>query len=310
MAEFSHYPENSGHEGGPEAPPEPSAVENGWSPPVSPFEPNWPSPTVPPRGWPVPGAGTVGTPSPTMGAPGYGAAPTYPVGPPGAGYPPHGTYPHPSGAYPPLFPSPLAPPPSGARRGAFIALLIIGPVLLVALLVGLALPTFRSLEARRDNAAAAWFQGGVPNNWAPTTVNDIPSTQALEAAWQTPGPVVDGFYPCVYIVQLLTTGGTSPTTVAWLESLAVTAMADGWRPSYIYLADGAPALAVYVPSTTGQDRSDKNVPLSNYLVYARQGSGFYRVSFMTEVSGYTAELPAVSPVMDRFAGTQSTSQVQ
>jgi hypothetical protein len=187
-------------------------------------------------------------------------------------------------------------------------LLIIGPVLLVALLVGVALPTVRSLRARQDAAAATWFQGGVPANWAPTTVNDIPSTQTLEAAWQTPGPVVEGFYPCVYIVQLLTTGGTSPTTEAWLASLAATATTNGWRPNYIYLADGALALAVYVPWTTGQDRSDKDVPLSTYVVYARRGTGFYRVSFMTAVSGYTAELPAVSPVMDRFASTQSTAQ--
>ena len=80
------------------------------------------------------------------------------------------------------------------------------------------------------------------------------------------------------------------------------AASHGWQSNQITLANGAPALSIYVPWGTGEDRSASDVPISEYALYARQGTGFYRVTFMTSVQNYALEEPDVKTVVEQFKG--------
>jgi len=183
------------------------------------------------------------------------------------------------------------------NRG-LVVLIVAAAVLVAAVMFAIAIPTF--LSTTRVASGATWFNGGVPSDWVPATVNGLASNEVLEAAWRTPGPTVDAFFPCVYVVRVDMTGSSNLSTGAWFGVLASEAASRGWQSKQITLADGAPALSIYVAWGTGEDRSASNVPISEYALYARQGTGFYRVTFMTSVQDYAWEEPAVTTVVDQF----------
>jgi hypothetical protein len=89
----------------------------------------------------------------------------------------------------------------------------------------------------------------------------------------------------------------------WLASVAAAAHADGWQVGGISLADGAPALGAYMPRANGRSRTSHNVPISMYRIFARHGTGFYSITFMTPVDNYATEQSAVSSVMSTFIGS-------
>jgi hypothetical protein len=233
-----------------------------------------------------------------------GPAPVYP--PIGWGPPPR----LPPAGPPPLGPWAAMPPPPqwsvppsvGPRRrrkGWVIALSVGGVLLVAAVLCALAVPTFLTLS--RDASGASLFEGAVPSNWTPWTVSDLHTDELLEGAWRTPGPGVDGFYPCVYVVRFRAEEAAS--TAGWFANLAAQASSQGWDAQTILLPDGAQAFSVYVPWSIGRDRFSSDIPISEYLVYAVAGTSFYRVTFMTPVNDYTAEAPAAISIVDRFQGT-------
>jgi hypothetical protein len=235
-----------------------------------------------------------------------GPAPVYP--PIDWGPPPHlpPTGPPLLGPWAAMPPSPQWPvPPSGGPRrrlnGWVIGLSVGGVLLVAAVLCALAIPTFLALS--RDASGVSLFQGGVPSNWAPWTVSDLRTDELLEGAWKTPGPGVDGFYPCVYVVRFR--GEEAANAASWFADLASQASSQGWDTRTILLPNGTQALSVYVPWSIGRDRFSSDIPISEYAVYAVAGTSFYRVTFMSPVNDYTAEAPSVIPVVDQFQGTSN-----
>jgi hypothetical protein len=170
----------------------------------------------------------------------------------------------------------------------------------VLVIFAVAIPTF--LSTTRAASGTAWFNGGVPSDWVPATVDGLASNEVLEAAWRTPGPTIDGFVPCAYVVQVEVTGSSDVSTDAWFAGLASEAASRGWQSQQVVLSDGAPALSVYIAWGTGDDHSASNVPISEYALYARLGTGFYRVTFMTSVQNYASEIAGVRTVVDQFNG--------
>jgi hypothetical protein len=265
----------------------PHTVADAWSPVPAAPGPSGPIvgpataaparvPSYPPIGW--------GSPPPLP--------PTGPLAPgPWAAMPPNSQW--------------SVPPPVGPRRrrkGWVIALSVGGALLFVAALFALAVPTFRTLT--RDASGASLFDGGVPSSWAPWTVSDLRSDELLEGAWKTPGPGVDGFYPCVYVVRFRLEGAANSAN--WFANLTAQASSRGWDAQTLLLSNGAHALSVYIPWTIGRDRLSSDIPISEYLIYAVAGTSFYRVTFMTPVNGYTTEAPAVISVVDHFQGTSAS----
>ena len=130
----------------------------------------------------------------------------------------------------------VAPPPTWALPPASVAvpyqtgqgrqvnrgpvvLIVAAIVLLAAVMFAVAIPTF--LSTTRASSGATWFNGGVPSDWVPTTVNELASNEVLEAAWRTPGPTVDAFFPCVFVVRVDMTGSSNVSTGAWFAVLRV-----------------------------------------------------------------------------------------
>lgn len=68
--------------------------------------------------------------------------------------------------------------------------------------------------------------------------------------------------------------------------------------------DGAPALVlvVEVPRSIDSDPVSAHVAVRLYRVYARQGTGYYRITFMTYFKDYTSEEPLVAPVLGHSLG--------
>ncbi len=151
--------------------------------------------------------------------------------------------------------------------------------------------------------AATWFAGGVPVTWQATGAVKVGGGLVLEAAWRTPGPVADGFFPCVYIVRLTQPAAEGISTRQWLLEEAAAAAAVGWPAHRQQLDDGSPALVVEVPASIGSDPLSSHVTISAFRVYARRGSGYYRLTFMASFKDYPAEEPQVAPVLGRFRGT-------
>jgi hypothetical protein len=266
----------------------PRTVAGSWSP----------VPTAPGSTGPVVGPATAG-PAQVLGP-----APVYP--PTGWGSPPHlppAGLPVPGAWGPVPPPAQWSVPPSArqrrTRKSWVIALSVGGVLLVVAVLFALAVPTFRTLS--RDASGASLFDGGVPSSWAPWTVSDLRTDELLEGAWKVPGPGVDGFYPCVYVVRFRAEEAASATS--WFANLAAQASSQGWDAQMVLLSNGAKALSVYVPWSIGRDRFSSDVPISEYAVYAVAGTSFYRVTFMSPVNGYSAEAPAVISIVDQFEGT-------
>jgi hypothetical protein len=250
----------------------------------------WPAP-VPeaPSGPPLPYPPAAGVAYP------YSAAPGYPDGasPPGLSAP----WPYPT----PGRPADGAP---GRRSNVWmIALVAMSALLVVAVLVAVAIPTFLSIKRGPVSDGTTWFERGVPSDWSPSDIGNLSGGSVLEAAWQTPGPVVSGFYPCVYVSQLQFARGATLNAGDWLASVAAAAHSEGWQVDRIGLADGAPALAAYMPSVTDNSRTSHNVAISMYRIFAQHGTGFYSVTFMTPVDNYATEQTAVSSVMSTFIGS-------
>jgi len=196
----------------------------------------------------------------------------------------------------------VTPFPAGQARRlhpAAIAVAVVAAVLVVLVMFAVAIPTFL---AARSVSGAAWFNGGAPSGWVPTTVNGLASDEVLEAAWKTPGATVDGFYPCVYVVRVEMAGSAGVSTGTWFAGLASEAASRGWQSQQVVLSDGAPALSVYIAWGAGEDRTASNIPISEYELYARHGTGYYRVTFMTPVQGYTSEITGVQNEIDQFRG--------
>lgn len=173
--------------------------------------------------------------------------------------------------------------------------------------LGAMLAAFAVVSATGRSAGGsgtAWFRGGVPRSWQPTTVQDQ-SGGAPKAAWRTPGPVRDGFYPVVFVTQESTSLSKHLGTEQWLGLLAQDATRNGWQPKDIDLADGAPALAVYVPHLMATGPEGGDVPVRLYCLYATKGNLFYRVTFMDEEGDYTQDQALVVPVLAKFRGTHA-----
>jgi hypothetical protein len=113
---------------------------------------------------------------------------------------------------------------------------------------------------------------------------------------------VDGFYPCVFVLQLSGAAGANQTTGEWLANVASAAAATGWPTQYITLSNGAQALSVRIPWGLGKSRLSSKVPISEYRIYVAQGGEFYEVGFMTQAGKYASEQPSVATVMVNFAG--------
>jgi hypothetical protein len=212
-------------------------------------------------------------------------------------------------------------PPKRRVRPVAVLLGVLGSLLLVSLLIAVAIPIFVTARTGPGSGASSlgtgtgglgsgglpsatsgWFQGGIPASWVPTTVNNDAVNSVLEGAWQTPGPTVDGFYPCVYLVQLSQSANPGLSTGGWLGMQDSLAESRGWLARDIVLADGAPALSVYISWGLGTDQSSKHVAISEYRIYATRGDDPYLIVFMTEVDSYASEQPRVSAVMDKFVG--------
>jgi hypothetical protein len=183
-----------------------------------------------------------------------------------------------------------------------IALAVIGGFFLVAVSFAIAIPTFLAAKQRAASDGSAWFQGGVPYSWSPTTIDNDEANTTLDAAWQTPGPTVDGFYPCVFVLQVNEPAGANLTAGEWLASVATTASAAGWPSQDISLSNGAPALSVRIPWAIGKSRLSSKIPISEYRIYVAQGGEFYEIGFMTPAGNFASEQPSAAEVMDNFAG--------
>jgi hypothetical protein len=169
------------------------------------------------------------------------------------------------------------PPYAGAsrpRKRWVVPLVIGGALVLVLALFAVAVPTFLATE--RNDAGRTWFQNGVPASWSPGNVKGLNANETLEAAWRTPGPTVEGFYPCVFVVQEQVQGWSALSTSNWFADLSSAATSDGWRAQQVTLADGAPALSVYAPWATGHDATYSDVSIGEYVLYAKKGADFYR----------------------------------
>lgn len=218
-------------------------------------------------------------------------APSYAPGPAlGPGWPPS-----PPDAY---LPAQL--PRSAVPKKRTIALIVGGVVLVALVLVALAVPTFRAVEAKQ--AGTAWFTGGVPG-WPTISVNGTKTDGALVEAWAVPGPMFAGEGPFLAVIKLQTPADwvAGQTTTQWLLGTQQRLLAQGvGQAQMVTLADGSPALQW----TRADHPLDlPNVDITDYVLFAQRDNGFYMVYFATETPDFTSELSVARPVMFNFKGT-------
>jgi hypothetical protein len=171
---------------------------------------------------------------------------------------------------------------------------------LACLLFAVAVPTVLSVQATATGKA--WFTGGVPSDWVPTQVGDVPSTIRLVAGWRTPGPTYGKDAPFVMVSQLGTRGPTLGTA-QWLTNVARVLSSQGWQPRHVTLSDGAPALTASEPGGGGVAPGAPGVTMSLYVLYAKHANVLCFVAFQTDAADYQSEEPAVATVFNNFVGS-------
>jgi len=221
--------------------------------------------------------------------------------PPGHAAP--GAYPPPPYGHGQVIPS-FAPPPRrlspGARLGVILGS-VLGGIFILGVMLAIAIPTFLSVQR-----GTTWFNNGVPDNWVPATVSNLPAGADVVAAWRVPGPDVDGVFPCVAVVEF---GGFNTTTVPlgqWLESVSAQAQARGLHPQDITLTDGAQAIEIQAQAS-GFDNAQLagQAVTSSYSIYAQHGDNYYLVEFVADASNFPHEVRGTAPVLANFIGTNA-----
>jgi hypothetical protein len=270
----------------------PSAPPSAWGQPGTSSEP-WDIPALPGDGdhGPAPSAGGSSEPVPLVAEHGYPPA-----------YAQEKLY-----APEKPFAPDKAQEPSGRRLSARAKLgITVGAaaaaLIIVALLVAIAIPKFLSVQR-----GTAWFTGGVPANWSPATVNNMPQDAALEAAWRTPGPDEGGVFPCLAVIRFRGVDASHETVSEWLDSVGLTMRAQGHQPHGLTLVNGAPALAATQHAGGGfaNGQLAGQVATSSYAIYAQHGDGFYLIEFVSAAADFASEQPAVARVMANFVGAQA-----
>jgi hypothetical protein len=249
----------------------------------------------------------LGPTAPPAPAPG-GPAPS-PWAPPGAYVVPPGAYTvppaQPQFGYPPAYGQPGYPPRHTMSTGAKVGIAVGavgGALFLILLLLAIAIPTFLSVERGRQ-----WFTGGVPRAWAPATVNNMPRGATLEAAWRTPGPDIQGVFPCLAVIKFDNFSPSQFSISQWLEAIARRISARGEQSQDITLVNGAPALSVSQPGGGGFADGQLAGPVttSSYAIYAEHAGFFYVVEFVAPSGNFASEEPTVAEVMNNFIGSGS-----
>ncbi|HET9059891.1 MAG TPA: hypothetical protein VFN61_08210 [Acidimicrobiales bacterium] len=227
-----------------------------------------------------PPQGTTVAPQPWPGAP---AQPGGPVPQPWNG---------PGGFYGPL--------PVAKRQTWLTAAGLVGGILVTAVLVGVVMPAIN----RQAPSGVSLFAGGVPSEWGPARVN-VASDTVLVSAWETPGASVNGFFPCVFVVRYKVRPGVLPSAPEWFAQISALASQHGRTATHVVLDNGAPAMSEYLPFAQGTNVYGAAVQIGAYEIYAKHGTGFYRVEFMATEPEFSVEEPSVARVMMSFEGSVS-----
>jgi hypothetical protein len=169
------------------------------------------------------------------------------------------------------------------------------------MLFAVAVPTFLSVRAAANGET--WFANGVPSSWTRAQLGDTPSGTVVEAAWRVPGPGYGSDFPIASVLKLKTAFGSQVTTAEWLEAAQQAASDRGWSASQVSLSDGAPALAVSVPTDAGPVGGAPGVQTGLYGLYAKSGSDYYFVGFQTDATNFASEAAAVAGVLRTFKGS-------
>jgi hypothetical protein len=187
---------------------------------------------------------------------------------------------------------------AGARVGVILGS-VLGGILILGVMLAIAIPTFLSVQR-----GTAWFKNGVPDTWAPATISNLPAGTDVVAAWRTPGPDVDGVFPCVAVIEFTGLNTSTMSLGQWLESVSTQAQAGGLRPQDVTLTDGSQAIAVQAQDS-GFDNAQLAGPAttSSYAIYAQHGDHYYLVEFVADAGNFPSEKREIAPVLANFIGT-------
>lgn len=189
------------------------------------------------------------------------------------------------------------PPMSTGKRVAVIVVSVVGALVAGFVVLAILIPTFISVQR-----GTQWFAGGVPDNWSPAAITNLPPGAALQAAWRSPGPDVDGIFPCVAVFKYDNVSPRQLSLSQWLGSIVSAARAHQAAAQRIVLSDGAPAVSVVETTGAGFDNGQLagQVPTSLYAIYAAHAGHFYTIEFIADSSYFSSEQPDVATVMANF----------